>query len=461
MIASFSQHKEQVNSMLATASVEDMLHEINKRGRELIPFPLEVFNDKIKPFLGLIHKEYTIPKSFIGLGLLTAYSSAIGNSYWMQNNKLGNTPSIVWGCTVGISSSGKSILLKQLMQPHFKIQENLSAQWAEMVSGVPDSKREHIRMQKLIINNTFLPTITRRIMPENPKGLFKEADEILEWINSFNTKSGKEGTDEQFWLKCWNGGSHEQTRGIKEEIFLKKLFISVFGGTQPTVLHKLFANERGTTGFIYRLLFAIPEYDMVALPNIAFDMPAQLEDIHNKSINSLYYGLPVNDVDDDVRYCKLTPAAIKEFITWRDLKAHKLHGIEDLVERNLHAGVFGKINEYIMRFCVLLHISDKALDHKEFFIEEIVDEHIMYRALKLADYFYESAIVATEIAMKDSIAPAHVLQFKTYISNNYSYTRIAEMVYPNLTTETGRKKVAKDHKQYIQKYPRVFGAYSK
>ncbi len=454
---SYKAYKEKKQRTLSATSVEELLGEIEEREKMANPFPLDVFHPNIKPFIELIHEHYDIPRSFIGLSMLTAYSTAIGNGYYLSNKKLGAMPLTVWAALVGMSSSGKSVIMKQIFDPLNEIQKDFSAEWKANGEMLGDEERKNYPLRKLIFNDIQIPTLVRWVLPDNLKGMLKFSDEILEWINGMNPNNRSEGNEEQFWLKCWDGGSHQITRSGKQETFIDKMFINNFGSIQPTVLHKLFKNDRATTGFIFRFLFAIPEENKIAIPSLDFDMPEQLQELHRRSINTLYKALWVNDLDD-VRKCIFSPQAIRTFDVWRKEKAHKINGMESLYEKNLQGGIYGKITAYTQRLAAILHVSDKAYNHETFQQEEIIEEETIERAIKLGDYFFASAYETHNLAKEHENAPLDVARIAILWSSGKSYTQIAESEYQNLTPSAGKKKVERMVKKNLPMYPRLFRA---
>lgn len=454
---SYRDFKERKKRGLSTQSVDDMLEEIKQREKTANPFPLEVFHPNIKPFIDMIHEHYDIPRSFIGLSMLTAYSTAIGNGYYLSNKKLGAMPLTIWASLVGMSSSGKSVIMKQIFDPLAEIQKDFSAEWKANGEMLGDEERKNYPLRKLIFNDIQIPTLVRWVLPDNLKGMLKFSDEILEWINGMNPNNKSEGNEEQFWLKCWDGGSHQITRSGKQETFIDKMFINNFGSIQPTVLHKLFKNDRATTGFIFRFLFAIPEENKIAIPSLDFDMPEQLQDLHRRSINTMYKALWVNDMED-IRKCIFSPQAIRTFDVWRKEKAHKINGIESLYEKNLQGGIYGKITAYVQRLAAILHISDKAYNHQTFEQEEIIQEETIERAIKLGDYFFESAYETHNLAKENENAPLDVTRIAILFSAGKSYTQIAASEYEHLPPAAAKKKVERMVKKYLPMYPRLFRA---
>src|SRR5690606_14677133 len=105
---------------------------------------------------------------------------------------------------------------------------------------------------------------------------------------------------------------------------------NVVGGIQPTITFRLFAKDRDTTGFIFRLLFAVPEEVKIASPSQMFYMPEEVEGVHNKCIRSLYFGLPVDDPQDDSKLCLLHPEAVRLFNEWVARRIRMINSMKEI-----------------------------------------------------------------------------------------------------------------------------------
>jgi hypothetical protein len=456
-------HTYKTRNSLPTASNEQLENELKKRDFDKT-FPLHVFNKKIHPFLDALHREYDLPRSFIGLSMLSAYSTAIGTAYHVKLNKIGNIYFPVWACLEGMSSSGKSLVMKQVFKPLYSIQEEFEDEWKDQIKGQSDDAISRLPSKQLIYAEAHIPTLIKDVMPHNPKGVLQDADEILAWINGMNqlSKGGKEGTDEQFWLKSWNCSPHRKRLAGNRIFVINKPFLNVFGGAQPSIMWKLFKNDRATTGFIFRILFALPEgKTRIAQPNLLFDMPEEWEAVHTKCINSLFKGLPVFD-DDSSRVMEIKPSALKIYNHWFAGKIAEAHATEDDYMREMLAGIVGKMKEYTLRFCGMLHLADKAYDNEKFEYHELITDETMERALEVAKYFYASAKSVCERVNTNIIATAEVLRFAAYIKARYTYQMMGDEEWPGEgTSHSRRMKATRLVKKYIQEYPRVFGAEGK
>jgi|GEM_PF-935167 len=448
----------------AGISSSELEAELNTRSLKNV-FPFEVFHPKAKEFMTIIHKHFDIPRSFIGLNMLTVYSSAIGTAYAIKRSS-GLMYMSMWSCMVGMTSSGKTLPFSLIFKPLREIQNAFDLEWkdAERQSHDKDSgiNMDTQQMKAALFRDIHISTLVRTLLPENPKGVTKEADEILEWINGLNAMARKEGTDEQFWLSAWNGSPYSGVRSGRVKFSMMRLFVNAIGGVQPSVAWKLFKNDRDTTGFIFRILFATAEEARIALPENDYHLPPEIEQHHARCIQRLYNGLPVYNETDQPKLLTMSRSANKLQEAWRKKRASSINAMTDSRLREIHAGILGKISEYAARFSGLLVVSDSSYDNRPFEAElEITEDH-MARALKLADYFYESAWEVYSQVTKEIVAPVEVLRFAGYIRANWPQQRIGDVEFPKLKTgEARRKKAGRTLKGYVANYPKVFNAEAK
>lgn len=451
---------------IATAGDEELLVEIQKRERLKNPFPLDVFNDQLKPFITCLNKYYDIPRSFIGLTLLSAFSTAIGTAYCVTTNRKDFIYLPVWAALTGMTSSGKSICLNKIYQALKEVQTDFNIQWKEKTTGLSVDKINSCKMDTIIYRDSNIATLIRSVMPDNPKGVVKFSDELIEWINGMNQLSKKEGTDEQFWLSSWNCSEYSGIRSGKQKFVVEKPFVNVIGGLQFKMLQKLFKNDRDSTGFVNRILFALPDVDKIAEPDPAFEMPSEFQEVMDKSLIRLYKDLPVHEPGES-RKCVLRPEATNTYISWSKDKIKKINAIGDLDERETSAAIFGKTKEYALRFAAILHLVDCALSPKygtDFYTtfkqEEYISHDMMIKAIQLADYFFASAVDVFDVVRTSLNAPPDVLATAYMVKRGKSFSEIGEMLYGS-KNDSNKVKANRQVKKWINDYPRVFGAVAK
>ncbi|MEJ0030013.1 MAG: hypothetical protein WDO15_06435 [Bacteroidota bacterium] len=91
-----------------------------------------------------MHSHYDVPASYIGLTLLSAYSTAIGTSYAVESNG-DNIFLPVWACLCGISSSGGTTVINKIYSPLADIQDGFDLEWSDKTTGL---SREKVQLER-------------------------------------------------------------------------------------------------------------------------------------------------------------------------------------------------------------------------------------------------------------------------------------------------------------------------
>jgi hypothetical protein len=460
---SFTDFLEDRKNQAPTITNEALEYE-QKIRKSVGMFPLHVFHDRISPYIDILAIDYDLPRSYIGTMFLTGYSTAIGTAAVACEGEGSMSYFPIWSCLVGISSAGKSLVNSKVLGPLYEKQAEYDKEWAEDVQDLEPSARVKLQMKQIVVRDVHVPTLMRYVMPDNPKGIMKDADEILEWINGMNAtaKGGKEGTDEQFYLSSWNCRKYSAIRTMKDKYVIARPFINVTGGVQPSVAPKLFANNRDTTGFIFRVLFAPPERHRIARPNFRKDLPKELTDLHNITMRMLVEKLQVESDDQMPWKFQITEEASSLKRKWEDDLVSNINKMPDLYDVEVHSGIYGKIQEYINRFAGILAVTDIAYDNYSrgqyfFFTEKdgIIDEGIMARALELSMYYYKSAAETHRIVSKDLTVPTKVVVLATLFRQGASLSKMAEHYYGDKLLKV---KMSREIDKLVKKYPRIFGS---
>lgn len=469
-------NKEKRKTALAAANTDDLRKELNKREMSENIFPLEIFHPAVKPLIEAMVQHYDLDRGYIGLGMFSAYSTAIGTSFCVSTNGQDKVYLSVWGCLLGLSSSGKSLTLNKCYEPLFDIQNEFDRDWTERTEGKSEGEIRDSHMPTALFMDAHIPTLIRWILPDNPKGVAKIADELLEWINGMNpsAKGGKDGTDEQFWIRTWNCAPAYVTRSGKQKTVLRRPFVNILGGTQYGILHNFFAKNRDVTGFIFRLLFAIDDRQKIAEIDPDYSMPREFTEQHHKLIKLLYEKFDVQSTDDAPNTCVLGKEAVQVYRLWVNANIKRINAMENVNDKDIQSGIFGKIKEYALRFAAILYITDKAFDAlaktdtPDYFTiglagETLVPKQYMERALLACNYFYKTATIAYQRVQKQMYAPAEAITVATLFTKaNMSYGKMGEKLYGDATSDKDRQRKAKRAervtKKYIAEYPWLFNA---
>ncbi|WP_128544065.1 DUF3987 domain-containing protein [Larkinella soli] len=453
----------------AVLSEDDLEAESIKRRKGTV-FPLEVFPEFLKPLIAVLVDKMQGERAFIGMSMLQAASSAIGSSLRARMGDWEVCLSM-WGCSVGISSSGKSMIQGVLLRPLNKIQDEYNEEYFEQLR---QREREFYRSldetesgrskgreippeptQKVVMfEDITFEALIKDVLQHNYKGVTRYADELLKWIDDMDRyKTGK--SEASFWTASWSpSASFTMRRAGGKLTYIRKhhLVASVMGSTQPDVIYRFYEQNRLQTGFIFRMLWAFAETDRVISPDLSYSIPEELLGAYNGMIQRLYQELPMRYATDEPHVARVTRTGINRFQQWQDQHTLQINRMDSLTDKNVKAGIFGKIKEYGLRFALILKVMDISRDRPHLKVDTIEDEYI-YRALKICDYFMHSGFEAYQTAKSKVLIPPAVLEFASLLKGfNFSQKALADHL--GITKQSVNEKL----KRYLDKYPAAFQA---
>ena len=256
------------------SSIDDNMADIKEQQRKAStlskpPFPLEVFPNFIQHVITELNHTNYFPIDFMGLGVLVATATAIGNSRQIKlKNNWHEIPSL-FAVLVGDSSSKKTPSFKDFaLQPILKKQgaakeEYKSAlfEWEERKKAAEENKEDFkepppIMKEYYVSDMTFECLVPIHI--NNPRSILAYKDELVSWFRTFNQY--RKGADQQGWLSIYSGSPLKvNRRSEKEPLILERPSISVIGGIQTGLLCELAGENRDKDGFMFRLLYAFAD----------------------------------------------------------------------------------------------------------------------------------------------------------------------------------------------------------
>ena len=126
---------------------------------------------------------------------------------------------------------------------------------------------------RLFVSNVTIERLAA-LVQARPRGMVMICDELAGLF--LNMRRYTNGSDREFWLDAWNGGSYVQERQSRPPIAVDHLLIGVAGGFQPDKLARSFAgDDDGTYG---RILFAWPpEPDFKPLSNAVTEVEPEFQ----------------------------------------------------------------------------------------------------------------------------------------------------------------------------------------
>lgn len=374
-------------------------------------FPSDVFPKRLQNYIKELSNEkgYSFDPAFVGLSLLKTYATAIGSYYAVKTHMPKPIMFQLFGCIVGISSAGKSIVESTVQSPLIEIDERLSREYEEETYGLSEEQKNSVAYKSIFIRSAHIQTMLGKVLPANPKGVIRDIDEISEFFKAIDAKkSSSDAAEGEFYMSIFNGKPFSKQLA-KQNIKIPFGMMTMVGSTQPEIVHEMFKNQRGVTGFIYRFLFAVPRENLMLRQNIFYQFPEELSSVHRRLAQFLYQRMPVDEYKDHkFNLVILNNEAKKLLQSHFDGSYNEIKKTEE-GQKNTKSGIKGKLSEYIYKFTGILAIMDFALSIIDDTSEELHHSIIwpkeltanadhVDRAIRLVRYFENAAMEVTKMA---------------------------------------------------------------
>lgn len=381
------------------------------------PFPFDVFPKIVQEIIFEAHNKYQFSIDYLGAGILTASSAAIGISHRVRVKKGWGEKSNLFTVIVGRPGDSKSHALNFCFKPlhirenelFYRYEQELQNYEDSLESGKDKIKKPYL--EKFLISDY---TIEALILSHyyNKRGLYIYVDELHGWIKNFNRYSSS--GEAEIYLSLWSGTTISTDRASGKNLRIEDPFVGVIGSTQIPVLKEFAKEGRSANGFMDRLLFVYPENQKTIKWNI---------NKVDESILQNYFTIISNLIDlkcdqnSQTNAIPIEDSAKKYLFNWQNNRP------DDYLfdyERSIEI----KLQQYVIRFALILQLIHYASDKKT---KNEVQLFAVKGAIKLFDYFYHNAI-----KVRNEITKKNYLESLTELQKN-----ILKELPDNFTTQKG------------------------
>lgn len=367
----------------------------NRRTR--FQFPMHIFPKKIQDIIMELQRTNQFPVDYSCGAILSSISTAIGNTIRIKVKNGFIEPALLNMALVGPPGVNKSAPISFFLRPLYLEDDIINKKYLEDKKKYNQAKAiaaergekcnasEPIRTQT-IVNDTTLEGIIA-IHATTPKGICIHADELLGWINTFGRYH--KGAEEQTYLTLYNGGPLKITRRNSDlDLSLPYTCVNVIGSIQPDVLPQLLNSNKMSNGFIDRILFVYPDNPQIirwtddnADPQIISVWDTVINKLIHKNITW----------DQGPSYVAFSREAQKTLCQWQNKIADKDDDADVCIK-----GIHAKLETYVIRFCLILHVLDCICNNINPF-SDIMPE-IVEKSISLFTYFENTALRARALS---------------------------------------------------------------
>ena len=389
-----------------------------------VSFPVPVFPYELQAVVEEAHEALHFPIDYLAASILFAISVAVGNVARLHIKTGWQESALLYLILVGRPGANKSYPLSFAVEPLFRINQELLDEYVRKMQDykdmqeLADGDKPSVPMPKLkqiLVSDVTIEALHHAHL-NNPRGLGLYRDEILAWLNEFNRY--RKGSDLQFWLSNWNNKPVIVNRKNSDPIYLQRPFISVAGTIQTNVLAELNKDNMDKNGFVDRILFVFPS-DQRKPYFQEQDLEPEYLNIYHNFIRKLYELDRYIEYGQEYIQVNLSPVSKELFKYWQKENTDLINsdGLSDLIR-----SIYSKLDIYILRLALILHLAHWAFDGRDL---DIICQDIMEKAVELVEYFRLMALKANSYIHQEQKpdVKSRVLELH---SQGLSYRKIAQ-----------------------------------
>jgi DNA polymerase I-like protein with 3'-5' exonuclease and polymerase domains len=334
------------------------------------PFPVHLLPSVPRAYVEATAAAMNCDLSYSALPALAALGAAIGGSHAAAPKKRWKEPPYIWGLAVGKSGAIKSPPYRDVEDMAEDINDRLETeheaamelyesereQWEDARDGGadPGPRPKEPTKRAFIKGDVTIEALVGKLQ-ENPRGLLIGQDELSAWIGSFVKYAGKTGTsDLPRWLQLHHAGTINYTRKTgdpeRREVRVRGVGVSVTGTIQPKVLSRVLTEEFRSSGFLARLLLAMPPWRKRQWTEAEIDEPVRTA--FAELLNELYQ-LPAGTWPNGKpapHLVKLSEEAKVQFVAFYNANGEALETADEDM-----SAVMSKLEGYALRFALIFH----------------------------------------------------------------------------------------------------------
>ncbi|MBN9520298.1 DUF3987 domain-containing protein, partial [bacterium] len=338
------------------------------------PFPTHLLPPAVRDYVAATAAAMNCDPAYSALPVLAALGAAIGASHAASPKKRWKEPPYIWAVAIGRSGATKSPPYRDVEDLAEDVNDRLDREY-RLAAAAYDADLEAWQAAKREardggpapgprpeppVRRAFLKgdvTIEALVgaLRDNPRGLLIGQDELAAWIGSFVKYAGKAGaTDLPRWLQLHHAGTVNYTRKTGDPdtrvVRVRGVGLSVTGTIQPGILARVLTDEFRASGFLARLLVAMPAWRKRMWTEAEVDEPTRAA---FAGLLEALYALP-GGAWPDGKPCphlvRLSAGAKAAFVAFYDANGAALETADDEM-----SAVMSKLEGYALRFALIFH----------------------------------------------------------------------------------------------------------
>lgn len=396
-------------------------------------FPLDALPSVVQKYVKNKFQQLGVPYDFLGGGILTMFSGAIGTTYGIQLKDSWKEPAILWHVVLAETGSRKTAcfkavweiakdkeskvnehnrLLEKMFLKEKLLYEKKITQFKDGNENEPSDPPDPPRKRILKVSDATYESLCH-ILSANSTGTSVFRAEILGWIEGSSQYSKSKIGPRTFYLESYDGDSYTMTRVGTGETYIHRNHINIWGFSQVKNFYRMLSSESNIEdGFAPRFLISNPG----PCPLSSMDIANDTESL--EILKSIYSEL----IDYEPQYQdnkKLNP--MTEYIRFDDKAQQvwdKFHNDYEYITNNLFVGKnhqfmpwWHKYPGQLARLILVIHIirfKTGETSHLE------IDSKSIEMGQKLGKYFLANAYKTLNSRVQESQESVSIPYQKEY-----------------------------------------------
>lgn len=345
-------------------------------------FPIEVFPKDVQDIIIDLNTKGKYPIDYIAGSMLSAISTAIGNTHICRfdNDKIDNA--MLWICLIGDSGTNKTRSISKIFEPiakrDFENYKAFESQFQEYELNGCEGKRPTFK--RLTVKDST-PEALIKTLYDNPRGLIANVDELRNWYGNFNRYNS--GSIQSWYLQIHSQVPIDYIRQ-KKTIKVERPFYNVLGGLQPSLIYDLAKGDNLVDGFIYRFLFFYPEGLEYPKWELNKESTKPSFDKWNRILNRVL-DLEYDEITERPKSLDFDPLAQKSVLEYQNKCSLLVNQKNEPILKSIQA----KLDSALLRLSLVLEGFYHGNEQSSF---NTISVESVNGAIKLCDFFRDNII---------------------------------------------------------------------
>jgi len=331
-------------------------------------FPLHTLPPVIRSYVTTSASALRVVPELVAAPLLAFAGSTIGSRLRIDTGNGWLERPVIWIALVALTGGGKSPAIAAARRPLDILQQEAFAAWQQQHDAWNRQDDEPVP-DRLFVTGSTIDTLIDDL--RHSHGLAIVRDELYGLVRA-NQRRG--GDERQKYLSLWSSEPVVASRKGTNTLWLPHPVVSIVGGIQPMLVHKMRSREQD--GFVERFLPVFvriqPRYWHES--TVTQSTSSSLDNVVNlfRQLRTL-----PNSTDPAGTILHRTPGAASAWATWFN------DNVDRLREAPLHVqGYYSKLPGHVARLALILHTTW----HPENPFQPISDS-TMHHAIELGEFF--------------------------------------------------------------------------